>query len=134
MLIKNLQETLSNIRKGSYTHIKYRGGENGYEKTTTMVVRFVNYYATKDFKESGRTPKSPNPNVETLIPHILTYNKNTNNYHVHVYTTNHHKAHSTYTLNGKEITEEEYYEGTKKKPSKPTSVFTINAENVIAIW
>ena len=134
MTIKNLTDTLTNIKKGPFKHIQYRGGENGYEKTTTMIVRFINYYHMKSFLESGKTPKAPNPNETTIIPHILTYNKNTNKYYVHVYPTKHHKAHSTYTFNGKEITKEEYYQGMKKKPSKPSPVFTISAENVIAIW
>ena len=133
MTIEEFKAKYENIKKGAYTHIVYASGKNGYKKTTSTTIRFVDYYNIKEVKESGAKPSTtPNPNVETIIPHVLTYNKKTGNYLVHLYPTKNHKSHCVYELNGIEISKEEYeLANPPKKSSSP--VYQVVLTNVISL-
>lgn len=125
------------LQKGKLTKITYMRSENGYTKTTTIVVRFVNYYHIKSVKESGKQPSTtPNPNVQVLIPHILTYNVNTNNYLLHCYPMPNIKAKSTYKdPNGQTIDKATYELAVppKKRPNNPSPILQIKVQDIVSI-
>ena len=124
------------IKKGVYYKLVFAKTQNGYTKTTTTKVRFVNYYNIKSVKESGKKPSDkPNPNVVVIIPHILTYNKNTKNYLVHCYKTPHGKAQSTYTDPSGEQIDKATYELAvpPKKHSGDSPVYQIMLQDIIQI-
>ena len=91
MKLENINNVLKQRQKGTYVQIcteKEITSEKSKKlgvcvlKETTMTVRWgINYNNLKSVKESGKTPSTnSNPNIKVLIPHILTYNINTNKY------------------------------------------------------
>lgn len=138
MTIQDIQKLFDSktIKKGRYYLITYCKVEKGYTKTTTTKVRFVNYYNIKSVKESGKTPTPTSANTQVIIPHILTYNTNTQNYLVHCYKTPNSKAKVTYQdSNGKIITKEEYETVVppKKKYGNDSPVFQVKVQDIISL-
>lgn len=124
------------LTKGKLTKIVYEKNENGYTKTTTMVVRFVNYCHLKSVKASGKTqPTASNPNVQVLIPHILTYNTNTNNYLLHCYPMPNIKSKSVYkNPNGQTIDKATYELAVpQKRKGNPSPILQIKVQELISI-
>ena len=119
--------------KGSFVQLVKETNDNGYVKETTMVVMLVNYYNTKEAKQANRQPSAPKAYENTIIPHILKTNTNTGNTLVMVHTTEKHKSHSKYWLNGQPITKDQYYVGTGKKPSAPTHTMSIRLSTIKSI-
>ena len=120
--------------KGQYVNITYKSIQGHYEKVTNTRTRLINYYNMKEVKEAGITPSEPKENIETLIPHILTYNKKTGNYLLHVYKT-YNKKHTRkckYYKDGIEISKEEYLANTKPHTGD-SPVITINLKNLISL-
>ena len=125
------------MKKGTLHTIVYVKTEKGYTKTTTMLVRFVNYFNTKAYKASGKQPNAnptPNPNIITIIPHVLTTNTKTGNTLVHCYPIKNHKAKSVYQdQNGNTIDKATYEQVVKPKAHGDTPVFQINILNLVSI-
>jgi len=124
-----------NYKKGTYTRLTKATTKNGFTKVTKMVCRFVNYYNIASVKAKGTTPKPAREYEETIIPHVLKINHNTNNTLLQVYVTNHHKAHTTYYYNDVVITEAEYYAGIgeKKREYAPTPLYSFKADEVVSL-
>lgn len=124
------------LTKGKLTKIVYERNENGYTKTTTMVVRFVNYYNLKSVKASGKQPSTnQKPNIQVLIPHILTYNTNTNNYLLHCYPMPNIKSKSVYKdPNGQTIDKATYELAVQtKRKGNPSPILQIKVQDLISI-
>lgn len=138
MTLEEVKMAIATIGKGKLTHVTYEKTENGYTKTTTMVCRFINYYNMKSVKESGKTQAQakPNPNIQTIIEHILTYNTNTQNYLLHCYPLPNQKSKSIYKdNNGNEITKEQYQAVVppKKTYGNPSPVRQIKIQDLVKI-
>lgn len=116
----------------------YADTENGYIKTTTTKVRFVNYYNIASVKASGKTPnQTTSPNIQTIIPHILTFNSNTQNYLVHCYKTPKNKPIVVYQdPNGKVIDKATYEMAVppkKKYGNNDSPIFQKKLQSIISI-
>ena len=125
----------SKYHKGTYVVVIKNTKKNGYEKTTRMVARFVNYYNIASIKAKGTTESKPRDYEQAIIPHVLKTNLNTQNDLLMVYTTNHHKAHTTYTYNGAPITKEQYYQGIgeKEKNYAPSVLFSMKLNEILSV-
>ena len=132
--IENLFNTKV-LQKGKLTKITYMKSENGYTKTTTMVVRFINYYNMEIVKQSGKQPTTnSNPNVQVLIPHILTYNVNTGNYLLHCYPMPNIKAKTIYKDPKGQVIDKATYElAVPPKKINPSPVRQIKVQDIISI-
>lgn len=126
------------IKMGRYYTLVYAETENGYTKTTTTKVRFVNYYNIASVKASGKTQNTnqPNPNIQVIIPHVLTFNSNTQNYLLHCYKTPNGKAKHMYQdPNGNTIDQATYEMAVppKKKYPNNSPIFQKKLQAVISI-
>lgn len=132
MKLQEFLKQTNQIKKGKFTKatwksVKVVNGVN-YEKVSNGVIRFVNYYNIKGVNSNGG---KANPNVNTIVKDILTYNSNTKNYLVHMAPTNHHKPKCTYKINGVEVDKATYE---KVIPSKSHGViFQVNLDNLISL-
>lgn len=136
MTRKQFEEWYKGYHKGTYVVVIKSTKKNGYEKTTRMVARFVNYYNIKSVIEKGTaTNTKPRDYELQIIPHILKTNLNTQNDLLMVYTTNHHKAHTKYYYNGIEIDKETYYKGTgeKEKNYAPSVLFSMKLNDIYSV-
>lgn len=139
MKVQNFQNIYQRIKPGTlHTIHTLKVLANGYSKETKMLVRFVNYYNVKAVKESGKTPSQgqPNPNIQVLIPHVLTFNQNTGNFLVHCYPVANHKAKSIYKDNqGNTIDKVAYELVNKPRPSSNGAriVFQVNVNDIVDI-
>lgn len=135
-----LQNILATKKRGHFLTITYRKEINGYVKTTTTTVRLVDYNSIKSVKEK----KAQQPLVENKQPKVsndvymgnnIIFNKNTGKTRLQVFLTGnpHHKPHSVYEYQGSEITADEWYEGTGKKPSTPTIMFSIDVSEIVMV-
>ena len=134
---KNLFDTKT-LKMGRYYTMVYSSTENGYTKTTTTKVRFVNYYNIKSVKAAGKVPNpqaTPNPSIQVIIPHVLTYNSNTQNYLLQCATTPNGKAKSVYQdPNGNEIDKATYEMAVPpKKHGKVEEIFRKKLQDIISI-
>ena len=122
-------------KKGTYTKVVKETIKNGFMKRTKMVCRFVNYYNIASVKAKGAEPKPAREYEETIIPHVLKINHNTNNTLLQVYATNHHRAHVEYYYNDVAISEADYYAGIgeKKRDYAPTPLFSFKADEVVSL-
>ena len=143
MKLTTIQEILKTKKRGQYFTIVYCKAIGDYTKTTTTTVRLVDYNNVKAVKEAKAKKLMENPTQQQTSPkksndtHLgnnLIYNANTNKTRLQVFLTNHHKPHCVYEYQGNEIDRETYYEGTHEKPSTPSIMFTINIDNIIAIY
>jgi len=134
MTLKEFQDI--KVRKGKFYKATYQKTINGYTKTTTTTVRFVDYYKTKKAIANGRVPSGKgNPNVQVIIPHVLSYNTNTKNYLVHLQATPNGKTTTIYKdQSGNEITKANYYQATSTKPSAPSDYHNVYLQDLVAIY
>ena len=124
------------VRKGKFYKATYQKVVNGYTKTTTTTARFVDYYNTKEVKASGKTPNpsKSNPNVEVVIKDVLTFNKNTQNYLVHLQATPNGKTITTYQdQEGNTIDKDTYYKATNTKPSAPSKFHNVKLQDLLKL-
>lgn len=139
MTQQETQDKLQTIGKGKYFHLVFEKVIEGYKRTTTTIVRIVNYSNTKKAKErKANNPSKPskvNPS-DKYLGNNLIYNENTQKTRLQVFLTNckYHQPKSVYEYQGQEIGCEEYYEGTNTKPSKPSELMCINIEDIVAIY
>lgn len=130
MTLKELQDTLSKIKKGSYATIHYQKVNGEYTKDTEKTIRFVEYSHISSVQVKGKA----NTN-DSYVSDFIIYNKNTNKHYLMVATTNTpYKAQVKYYKNGMEITKDEYE--TENKPRKyygPSPVFKLFIEDIISI-
>lgn len=122
-------------KKGAYVVVEKTTSKNDYVKKTRMVGRFVNYYNIASVKAKGTTESKPRDYEKAIIPHVLKTNLNTQNDLLMVYTTNHHKAHTSYYYKGVEIDEDTYYMGIgEKKKTYPQSVlFSMKLNEIYSV-
>jgi len=137
MTLQEIQNLFNSktIKKGKFYTITYVSVDpkSGYTKTTTTKTRFVNYYNIKSVKASGKTPMVK-PYETTIIPHILTYNTNTNQYYLHCYIAPNTKTISTYKdNNGKDIDKATYQAMVKPSNGRPNIVYTKKVQDIISI-
>ena len=127
MTLNELLKKLSTIKKYRWFHVVYTSTINGYKKTTTSIVRFA------DYKKADGTMNEPK---KTNLSEYIMHCENTGNTNLQVFVTNckNHKPHSVYEYMGKEISKEEYYEGSHKKPSSPSQCFYLTIDNIVAIY
>ena len=131
MTTEKVKELTLSKKKGAWFTIEYKSEKNGYVKTTKSIVRLIPYKSKNNGEE-----KVKKANNDIHLTENLIFNTNTNKTRLQVFLTKcpNHKPKSVYEYLGNEITKEEYYEGTGKKPSNITEMFTINVENIIAIY
>ena len=136
---QEVNNIVSKLHRGSYFTVVYQKVIKGCKKLTTTTVRLVNYSSTPKGKEAALKnadkPKNANTHSEYLGNNLI-YNTNTQNTLLQVFLTNnpHHRPHSIYSkVNGDEITKDEWYEITGKKPSAPDTMFTININDIVMI-
>lgn len=132
MTQEQVQNILNTKKRGTYFTIKYSKKYGDYNKTTTTTVRLANYYHVVK-----KEPKSDTNKVSSdkYLGNNLIFNENTQKTRLQVFLTNnpHHKAKSVYEYQGEEITKEEFYQGTNKKPSNVSVMFTIDIADIVAI-
>lgn len=141
MKLNEILQKISQIKKGKFTKATWKSEKvvngNLYEKVSHGVVRFVHYYNIKGVSVKVKTTTTINNQlqpIQTIVKDILTFNPNTNNYLVHMATTNHHKSKSEYYCNGKPITKEEYEQNVPpRKQTQPMVVFQVKLENLISL-
>ena len=139
MTNQEIQEKLNAKRKGTYFKIAFRKVKGDYSRTTTTIVRLVKYANTKKAKERAlnnpNKVSKANPN-DKYLGNNLIFNENTQKTRLQVFLTNcqYHKPHSVYEYNGKEISSEEYYEGTNTKPSTPSELMCIDTSEIVMIY
>ena len=133
MTLNEIQEKLNAKRKGTYFTIVYKGIYGDYSKTTTTTVRLCNYYHVVKKEPQQDTKKVSN---DKYLGNNLIFNENTQKTRLQVFLTNgkYHTPKSVYEYQGNEITSVEFYEGTHKKPSNVSVMFTIDINNIVAIY
>ena len=131
MEIEKVKELTKAKKNNRWFAIEFKSEKNGYKKTTRTVVKLMKYKS----KNNGED-KPQKQNNDIHLTQNLIFNTNTQKTRLQVFLTKcpNHKPHNVYEYQGKEITKEEYYAGTGKKPSNITEMFTINVENIIAIY
>ena len=125
-------------KKGTYTKIVKETTKNGFTKRTKMVCRFVNYYNIGVVKAKGATPRPLREWEETIIPHVLKINHNTNNTLPEIEVPDSlikDAAQNSDVAIITPITEEAYYLGIgeKKRDYAPTPLFSFKADEVVAL-
>jgi hypothetical protein len=139
MTLEKLQETLNTIRRGTYFHLVFKKQYGEYVRTTKTIGRLVKYANTKKAKErkalNPTKETKTNPNNQYLGNNII-FNTNTQKTCLQVFLTNckYHKPISVYEHLNEEITMEEFYEGTNKKPSEPSELMNIDINDIVAIY
>lgn len=133
MTQKEIQEKLSAKRKGTYFTLMYRKHYGDYTQTTTTTVRLANYYHVVK-KEPATSAKKNTHDI--YLGNNLIFNENTQKTRLQVFLTNnkYHHPKSVYEYQGSEISVEEFYEGSGKKPSNVSVMFTLNIEDIVAIY
>lgn len=126
-----LAEKLNAKKRGTYFVIVYSKLINGYKKTTRTVVRLCNYASV--VKKEVTTGTKSNSN-DVYLGNNIIFNKNTNKTRLQVFLTKHHKPHVSYEYNGADIDSDTYYENSGDKKSTPTVMFSINIENIVAVY
>ena len=132
MTLEQIQEKLNQIKKGTYFTIIYKKSYGDYTKTTKIVVRLANYYNVVK-KEPLQGAKSNSSDIH--LGNNLIYNTNTNKTRLQVFLTNcpYHKPQSIYEYQGNEIDKDTFYQGTNKKPSNVSVMFTLDINDIVAI-
>ncbi len=132
MTQEQVQNILNKKRKGTYFTLTYKKNYGEYTKTTTTTVRIANYYHVVKKEPQEGAKKVSN---DTYLGNNLIFNQNTQKTRLQVFLTNNpnHKAKSIYEYQGEEISKEEFYEGTHKKPSNVSVMFTIDIAEIVAI-
>lgn len=160
MEMTKVMKVLETIKKGTFTHFEYKSElpvkakfkNLGYKvvKETKMTARFgINYsniHSVIERKSNGTQSTRPhNPNFSWVLKNVISFNSNTNNNSLHVYTCNNTKSKSVYHIykDGEYITT--YDEKTFKDKMKcfvidsywnktnKNEVFQVNVNNVLAI-
>ena len=141
MTLEQVQTILNTKKRGQFITITYKKVLGDYVKTTTTTIRLVDYNNVKAVKEKKALegPKTTitgakKPSADQHLGNNLIYNANTGKTRLQVFLTNHHKPHCVYEYQGKEITKEQWYNESGDKQSTPTIMFSINIENIIAIY
>ena len=134
MKTNELQKILETKKRGHFFTLVYRKEINGYVKTTTTTVRLVDY-ASVVGKTINVENKPSKPSNDIHLGNNLIFNKNTGKTRLQVFLTGnpHHKPHSIYEYQGNEITADEWYEGTGKKPSVPTLMFCLDVNEIVMV-
>lgn len=135
MTKETFKKWFEQYHKGTYVVVVKNTKKNGYEKTTRMVARFVNYYNIASVRAKGTSESKPRDYELQIIPHVLKTNLNTQNDLLMVYTTNHHKAHTKYYYNGQEIDKETYYNGIgeKEKNYGQSVLFSMKLNEILSV-
>lgn len=130
MTLNDLQNTLSNIKKGKFATIHYQKVNGDYLKETEKTIRFVAYENIKGVQVKNKANANDN-----YVSDFIIYNSNTQKYYLMVATTNTpYKAQVKYYKNGVEITKEEYeMENKPRKSYGPSPVFKLHIEDIISI-
>ena len=143
MTLTTLQKILNSKKRGQFLPITYRKPLGDYEKTTTTIVRLVDYNNVKAVKEMKKakgidlnqntTTMPKKPSADKHLGNNIIYNENTGKTRLQVFPVNNHKPHCIYTYQGNEIDKDTYYAESGDKQSNPSIVYSINIENIIAI-
>jgi hypothetical protein len=133
MTLENVQKILSEKKRGTYFTIVYKSTYGEYAKTTTTTIRLCNYYNVVKKEPQQGAKKSTN---DKYLGNNLIFNENTQKTRLQVFLTNckNHTPRNVYEYQGNEITSVEFYEGTHKKPSNVSVMFTIDINNIVAIY
>ena len=133
MTLQEIQEKLSAKRKGTYFTLTFKKHYGECSKTTTTTVRLANYYHVVKKEPQEGTKKNTN---DKYLGNNLIYNENTQKTRLQVFLTNckYHQPKSVYEYQGEEISVEEFYERTNKKPSNVSVMFTIDINDIVAIY
>lgn len=129
-------EILKSLRLGCYhSFTKKHVENNGCYFIRTYVGRLASYSSVSGKEE---TEIKPTNGQITIIPNVLYYNENTQNYLLSIKTTkklNHHSKTHYYNANGVEITKEEYemVNPPKKSYGKPSTMFKLVLSELIAV-
>lgn len=160
MKLENVMKAMELIRTGAFTHFEYiselpvkaefkKQGIKVY-KYTSMVARFrVNYSNIKTVIErrnnSFQSSKPINSNFKWIMKHAVSYNSNTGNTSLHIYTgantrskneylvvspkgTTYFKDEETFNASCQNLIIPSYFNKTTK-----SEVFQVNIKNVINI-
>lgn len=160
MEMTKVMKALETIKKGTFTHFEYKSElpvkakykKLGYKiiKETSMTARFgINYsniHSVMERKTGGMQSTKPhNPNFSWVLKNLISFNSNTNNNSLHVYTCNNTKSKSVYYVYYNNECIATYDEKTFKNKMKDlvidsywnktnkNEVFQVNVNNVIAI-
>ena len=133
MKLKDFQEKISTIKKGTFTKAAWQSVKDvkgqTYVKVSHGVVRFVQYGHIKGVVVKG----GGNPNESAVVQNALYHNSNTNNYLVQMATTK-VKAKSTYYINGKEVSKAVFELGVPPKASSgERPIFRVKLDNLISL-
>jgi len=132
MTLKEVQDKMSVIKKGTITKVHYVTIKGDYTKETKTLVRFVKYANIKGVVVAGKT--NPNETKDNESEFII-YNANTNKHYLQMSTIDtNHKAEVKYYYQGQEITKAEYEMANPPRPSKqPLVVFRKDIADIISI-
>ena len=133
MTLQEIQEKLSAKKRGAFFTIVYKKFYGDYSKTTTTTVRLANYYSVvkKEPKQGEKKPSN-----DKYLGNNLIFNENTQKTRLQVFLTNckYHAPKNIYEYQGKEITSVEFYENVNKKPNNISVMFTIDINDIVAIY
>ena len=143
LTIAELVKLLSELKLGQYHSFttKKVDSETGYYRITRSVGRLCDYEnmeSTKQKRANG-TPKRANgnnSNVVVVIPNVLYYYPNTNNYNISVKTTKRQGRTSKtkyYNSNGKKISKSEFEKVVKLDNHNINEMWYIKVQDLIAI-
>ena len=129
MLLKDLQNKLNSIKKGTFVKATWKSEKivNGKkcEKVSNGVVRFVKYGNIK-----GVVVKGVNKNESSIIPNVL-YQSGNGSMLVQFAKTK-IKAKSTYQINGVSV-DKNTYETMVKPNNNNSPIFRVKLENLISL-
>lgn len=132
MTLQEIQNKLNSKKRGTYFTITFKKNYGEYAKTTTTTVRLANYYKVVGKEPKQDTKKNTN---DKYLGNNLIFNENTQKTRLQVFLTNckNHTPKNVYEYKGNEISAVEFYEGTNKKPSNISIMFTIDINDLVAI-
>ena len=133
MKTQEIQDILKTKKKGTYFTIVYRKHYGEYTQTTTTTVRLANYYKVVKKEPQESTKKNTN---DVYLGNNLIFNQNTQKTRLQVFLTNckYHQPKSVYEYQGQEISVEEFYEKSGKKHHNVSVMFTIDVNDIVAIY
>ena len=125
----------TSIKKGELTNVHYQTSakkDPTYRKETKTVIRFVHYGNIKGVEVKGK----PNPNETHIIPDILIYNKNTQQYYLQmaIFPSETIKPQVTYYHLDQEIDKATFETIEPSKPrTQPLVIFRKNIKDIISL-
>ena len=128
MTLQEIQKILSTKKRGTYLTIRHVKHINDYTKDVKSTIRLIGY---KDVKVGDQI----STNCTYLGNNLILNNKNGKiSLMVFLTQNKYHRGQRIYSYAGEVISREEFYEGTKQRPSNADKCFRIDIAEIVAVY